>query len=66
MGAGVPPSPYLGVESAQLKINAEQLSTIGAQLNQPDLTLKFGIGGGGARETFPRITLYMSVLYTFE
>jgi len=33
-------------------------STIGAQLNQPDLTLKFGMGRGG-----PRITLYMWVLY---
>jgi len=43
--------------SAQLKIVAEQLSTIGEQLNQHDSTLKFGMGGG-AGETFPRITFY--------
>jgi len=29
-----------------LKIVAAQLSTIGAQLNQPDLTLNFGRGTG--------------------
>jgi len=57
---GLASSPHhiWGWGSAKLKL-------VAAQLNQPDLTLKFGIGEG-AGETFPRITLYMSVLYTLE
>ena len=46
-GTGVFPAPLsiLKWESAQLKI-------VAAQLNQPDLTLKFRMGGGSG-ETFP-------------
>ena len=60
-----------------MKIVAAQLSTIEAQSNQPDLTLKFGMGGGmgwGDISTnnalyvgtiYLRITFYSSVLHIY-
>jgi len=41
-----------------------QLITIGAQLNQPDLTLKFGMGKGAGRHSIVRTS--KNGIYAFE